>query len=254
MIFFVAPDSYSAMNAATAGAFVLSESYLYTKEMIVESLEHLDRRRHHRHALRRVRVRRKPNRTARYVGTARRALESLGVEDASRHLLVATSPSVLQVSTILVKRRPFTEEGDRRVPRERRAAPEQRGAPRPGRVLDDGPVAKVISLPSPRWTRGTDMPYDVTAVVDDKPFFWHFAPVPHGAPQFGEPLRPATPRTRSASACCSSCSGVSAAFAGAFLLLPFVAIRKAWSALPRKGTRSSSSPRSASASCSSRSR
>jgi hypothetical protein len=41
VIFFVAPDSYSAMNAATSGAFVLSESYLYTAEMIALSLEHL---------------------------------------------------------------------------------------------------------------------------------------------------------------------------------------------------------------------
>ena len=31
LIWFVAPDSYAASNAATAGAFVLSESYLYTQ-------------------------------------------------------------------------------------------------------------------------------------------------------------------------------------------------------------------------------
>src|SRR5213075_2597005 len=41
LIWFVAPDSYAAMNAATSGAFVLSESYLYTREMIVEALRHL---------------------------------------------------------------------------------------------------------------------------------------------------------------------------------------------------------------------
>ena len=31
LIWFVAPDSYAASNAATSGAFVLSESYLYTR-------------------------------------------------------------------------------------------------------------------------------------------------------------------------------------------------------------------------------
>ena len=31
LIWLVAPDSYAAMNAATSGAFVLSESYLYTR-------------------------------------------------------------------------------------------------------------------------------------------------------------------------------------------------------------------------------
>ena len=41
MIWFVAPDSYAASNAASSGAFVLSESYLYTQEMLQESLEHL---------------------------------------------------------------------------------------------------------------------------------------------------------------------------------------------------------------------
>lgn len=40
VIWFVAPDSYAASNAASSGAFVLSESYLYTKEMVKESLEH----------------------------------------------------------------------------------------------------------------------------------------------------------------------------------------------------------------------
>ena len=41
LVWYVAPDSYAATNAASSGAFVLSESYLYTKEMIRETLEHL---------------------------------------------------------------------------------------------------------------------------------------------------------------------------------------------------------------------
>ncbi|TMA43954.1 MAG: hypothetical protein E6J81_15115 [Deltaproteobacteria bacterium] len=41
LIWFVAPDSYAAMNAATSGAFVLSESYLYTVEMVLESVARL---------------------------------------------------------------------------------------------------------------------------------------------------------------------------------------------------------------------
>ncbi len=38
LVWFVAPDTYAAMNAATSGACVLSESYLYTVEMIVDAL------------------------------------------------------------------------------------------------------------------------------------------------------------------------------------------------------------------------
>src|SRR4029077_19441731 len=37
LVWYVAPDSYAATNAASSGAFVLSESYLYTKEMIEET-------------------------------------------------------------------------------------------------------------------------------------------------------------------------------------------------------------------------
>ena len=41
LIWYVAPDSYAADNAASSGAFVLSESYLYTKQTIENSLKHL---------------------------------------------------------------------------------------------------------------------------------------------------------------------------------------------------------------------
>ena len=41
LTWYVAPDSYAATNAASSGAFVLSESYLYTKEAIKDSLQHL---------------------------------------------------------------------------------------------------------------------------------------------------------------------------------------------------------------------
>ena len=41
LVWYVAPDSYAATNAASSGAFVLSESYLYTSEMIKTTLQHL---------------------------------------------------------------------------------------------------------------------------------------------------------------------------------------------------------------------
>ena len=41
MVWYVAPDSYAATNAASSGAFVLSESYLYTTDIIEETLKHL---------------------------------------------------------------------------------------------------------------------------------------------------------------------------------------------------------------------
>src|SRR5712691_141036 len=41
LAWYVAPDSYAATNAASSGAFVLSESYLYTTQMIKTTLRHL---------------------------------------------------------------------------------------------------------------------------------------------------------------------------------------------------------------------
>jgi len=49
----------------------------------------------------------KPNRTTRYVGTARAALARRGIEDFDTHVLVATSPSILTLSTVCTSRPPL---------------------------------------------------------------------------------------------------------------------------------------------------
>ncbi len=92
LVWFPAPDSYAATNAATAGANVLSESYLYTSEAVSDSLEHLapggivaaqfgefdyDDETEPHHALRRPPL-----------GTRS---TKLGIHDPARHILVATS-------------------------------------------------------------------------------------------------------------------------------------------------------------------
>ena len=73
LIWFVAPDSYAAMNAASSGAFVLSESYLYTTEMIRESLAHLNPGGVVCLQTGDIDFARKPNRAGRYLATARQA-------------------------------------------------------------------------------------------------------------------------------------------------------------------------------------
>ena len=83
LIWYPAPDSYSATNAATAGAFVLSESYLYTTETIEESLDHLSDDGIIATQFGELDFDGKPNRTTRYVATVRAALEDHGVDDPS---------------------------------------------------------------------------------------------------------------------------------------------------------------------------
>ena len=71
LVWYVAPDSYAANNAASSGAFVLSESYLYTKEMIVNTLEHLTDDGIMVVQFGELDFDRAPSRTQRYVNTAR---------------------------------------------------------------------------------------------------------------------------------------------------------------------------------------
>ena len=84
MVWYPAPDSYSATNAATASAFVLSESYLYTTNAIVDGLQHLTPDGIFVAQFGEFDYKDKPNRTARYVATARQALTEIGVADAPR--------------------------------------------------------------------------------------------------------------------------------------------------------------------------
>ena len=118
LVWYPAPDSYAATNAANAGAFVLSESYLYTSEAIKESLEHLAPGGLVATQFGELDFDNKPNRTTRYVATARDALGELGVERPEpphhgRHLAHHLGRHV--VSTILVKRTPFTDAESRAV-------------------------------------------------------------------------------------------------------------------------------------------
>src|SRR6476646_4795505 len=81
LIWYVAPDSYAATNAASSGAFVLSESYLYTKEMIKTTLQHLTGDGIMVVQFGELNFQKSPNRTSRYIVTARSALQELGVKD-----------------------------------------------------------------------------------------------------------------------------------------------------------------------------
>jgi hypothetical protein len=80
------------MNAATSGAYVLSESYLYTVEMLETALAHLTPGGIVCAQFGEMDYVRKPNRTTRYLTTAREAFRRVGMEDFGRHVLVATSP------------------------------------------------------------------------------------------------------------------------------------------------------------------
>jgi hypothetical protein len=235
LVWFPAPDSYSATNAATASAFVLSESYLYTSNAVVDSLQHLSPA-----GLLAVQFGEfdKPNRTLRYVATARHALAELGIHDPTRHIAVATSPDYngRAFSTILVKRDRFTAAD---IARFTGALPDVKGSAlryAPGRPIHANPVSRFITTPESRLDSFySSYPFDVRPISDNRPFFWHFTPFTDVVRGFTKPIDRLDFEQAVGERVLLLLLGVAVLLAAFFLLLPFVRIRRTWSALPRKG-------------------
>ncbi len=175
IVYFVAPDSYAAMNAATAGAFVLSESYLYTVEMIAGTLARLAPDGLLAMQFGEDDYDAQPNRTIRYVASARAALQRLNLADPPAHIAVATTKSLGDVSTILVSRSPIDSARARAFAAAASDVPRSEIRWLPDRVSAAGPLRSVLTLPPAElaaWLQA--YPFDVAPVHDDAPFFWHF--------------------------------------------------------------------------------
>jgi hypothetical protein len=233
LIWFVAPDSYAAMNAATSGAFVLSESYLYTAQMVEESVRHLTDDGIICMQFGELDFEKRPNRTVRYVTTSREAFRRMAVPDFERHILLATSPSFGTLSTILIGRAPFSAAQVARFREATRAIPESvvrlDGGPPPA----DGLLGAALRDPARELA---SYPYEVGAVTDDSPFFWHFTGFRKAVRQafsaresLLDPAEGAGERVLLALLLCV------VVLAAVGLLLPFVAIRRTWQAMPHKG-------------------
>ena len=238
LVWYPAPDSYAAANAATSGAFVLSESYLYTQETVKSSLEHLSSDGILAAQFGEVDYDAKPNRTARYLSTVRAALGDLGEDDPSANVLVATSPTELgasAVSTILVKRSPFTAEEISRFTEQSSEIPDVTLRHVPGAPSDGGVASKILTLPGDEldaWY--DDYQFDVRAITDDAPYFWNFARLTDVVKDVGEPIDSSDPEAGTGERVLLLLLGVAVLFAAVFLLLPFLAIKKDWKKLPHK--------------------
>ena len=238
LIYFVAPDSFASMNAATSSAFVLSESYLYTREMIETCLDHLNPEGIICMQYGEIVYDAKPNRTARYVATAREAFAHSGVADFDRHVAVLSAPGYYgEESTILIRKTPFT--GNQADTLASHAAQVPGGLCR--HPIDQGPGPTIVNRVLAAADDDLDSvygsyPYNIRPVADNAPFFWHFV-------RFRDVMRPRSDAAR-ASLHYDDCVGerillllllISACFAAAGLLLPFVFIRNTWRSLPKKG-------------------
>lgn len=237
LVWFVAPDSYAAMNAATSGAFVLSESYLYTAEMVAESVRHLTDTGVVCAQFGELSFDTKPNRTTRYLMTARAAFEDEGIPDFPRHVLIAagTGFAPFKDLAILLSRKPFAQgQIDGFVTKSKDVL----GGTvvfAPDRPSDATPPTLAVTLPKDELARYiATYPYQVTPVRDDAPFFWHFA-------RFSDALRRALPQAGMvdqedtiAEQTTLAFLGLSILLAGLVLVLPMVRMRSVFVSLPHK--------------------
>lgn len=237
LIWLVAPDSYAAMNAASSGAFVLSESYLYTREMIETTLEHLTPRGILTAQFGEIEFNDKPNRTLRYLATAREALRNLGIEKAGDHILVAVSPGFasLETVTIMVRKEPFGPEDIARFEATVASRDGDRAVYTPTSGIAGHPAAKVIGPDSPeRDAFFANHPYKVGAIADDSPFFWHFVSFPDAL--FGSTAAGTMNIEEGVGERAQMALLVAAILlAGLFLLAPLVFMRDVWRRIEWKG-------------------
>ena len=241
LVWYPAPDSYSATNAATASAFVLSESYLYTTQAVVSSLQHLTPGGMLAAQFGEYSYDTLPLRTARYVETARAALKQLGVTDPGAHILVATAPrtgAVAGLSTIIVSMKPFSVNEVKRFASG--ILTEHGGELRwaPGYRVDKSPVTMAASASDAqlaRFNHAFESHYSVTPVTDQQPFFWHFATFTNVIDNFGKALT-GNQEVATGERVLLLLLVVAIVLAAVFLLLPFLAVRREWARLPRKGT------------------
>lgn len=237
LIWYPAPDSYSATNAATSGAFVLSESYLYTSEIIKDSLEHLGPSGMIATQYGEFDYAKRSNRTTRYVATARHALGELGIRDPSRHILVVTTPTEppSSLSTILVKKEPFTRAEVDRTLAAIATVPGATLRYAPGHPVPGESVSELATISGSKLGAFYDSyPYNVRPVTDDGPFFWHFTPFGDVISNFTHSINDRDLEVAVGERALLLLLFISIAFAVVFLLLPFVTIRRTWTALPRK--------------------
>jgi spermidine synthase len=234
LVWFVAPDSYAAMNAATSGAYVLSESYLYTVEMLETAFAHLELGGIVCAQFGEINYAEKPNRTIRYLTTAREAFRRIGITDFSRHVLVATTPGYLfTTSTILLRREPFEPVHVERLTAKATAiGSEVRFAGRP--TEPDHPVTAAITLAPAdleRWY--ATYPWNVRPITDDAPFFWHFIGFRRA---FRSALFPGPSATEEGlgERLLLVLLALVTTFATVALLVPLFVRRALWRAIPRK--------------------
>lgn len=167
-------NSVDTLAALNSGAYVLSESYLYTSDAVAEYLDHLEPGGIFAMVVGDVRTPSEPPRhTFRLASVVRRALESRGVTDPARHVMIVGSRGPLPMTHTLVKNEPFSADEIRTVA-EYLQEEGFRFWHRPDRMVDDGAARILTSSPADLEWFYDHFPLNVRATSDESPFFFNF--------------------------------------------------------------------------------
>lgn len=167
-------NSVDTLSALSTGAYVISESYLYTADAIADYLAHLKPDGVFAMVVGDVNTPwESPRHTLRLASIVRRALEERGVREPSRHVIVAASPGVVPLIHTLVRNEPFTDAALEPVDR----FVGEQGFEywhRPGRTLETLASQILSWAPQRLETFYARHPLNLRPTTDDSPFFFNF--------------------------------------------------------------------------------
>jgi hypothetical protein len=238
---------------------VLSESYLYTREMIETAFHHLTPNGLMVAQFGDFDFDTRPTRTARYLVTARDAVgDKLGQFDQHVILVHEQGPEeITRVSTIVLSPSVLDAASVGRVEAAIAKVPAARAVHLPGGLgTEEGITAELIASDQATVDQLVhDYKFDISSISDDRPFFWHFTPFSDVLTNFSRGME-------------DSEIAIGERLLVMLLVVAVIGPRSCWRAVPRharpapsarrlccsEGDYSSISPRSGTGSWSSRSR
>jgi len=167
-------NSVDTLSALSTGAYVLSESYLYTADAIGDYLDHLKPGGTFAMAVADTNTPELPPRhTLRLASIVRKALEDRGVLHPERHVMVIAAGRETAFSHTLVRNEPFGAEDVRRMVQ----FANSRGFDAwhlPDRRMPS-PTSRILSWEAPTLAAFYDRhDLNLQAITDDAPFFFNF--------------------------------------------------------------------------------
>ncbi len=167
-------NSVDTLSALSTGAYVLSESFLYTADAVEDYLGHLNPKGIFAMAVGDIQSdQHAPRHTLRLAGIVRRALEARGVVEPWRHVMVVGTSGFLPLTHTLVRNEPFDADEVARMEEFVNAEGFQFWH-RPDRPLET-PTSQIL-----HWDAATlgrfyaEHPLDLEPTSDDSPFFFNF--------------------------------------------------------------------------------